>query len=212
MYANCYHLLMEVHPIRERPRPSRAGFVLTGGNSSRMGRDKATLPWGESTLVEHIAGCVRTATLNTSRGNSTSCGTVTLIGAPERYADLGLRAVADRYENCGPLGGICTALEITSADWNLIVACDMPGVTTDFLAGLLAAAETAEADCLIPEIDGLHPLCAVYHRRAAPIAKRQILDKSLKMHDFVAHLRTVAFPSAAAFMENMNTPQDWTSR
>lgn len=198
---------MEARRITEGPghsparRSSHAGFVLTGGRSSRMGQDKATLPWGGATLVEHVAASVRTA-----------ASQVTLVGAPERYTHLGIAAVSDRYRDCGPLGGICTALEITSADWNLIVACDMPGVTADFLSGLFQPAEAAGVDCVIPESNGLHPLCAVYHRRVGPVAKRRILSKSFKMHDFVASLQTLKFPSPAAFLENINTPQDWTSR
>jgi molybdenum cofactor guanylyltransferase len=203
---------MEARPTRKGPRRSRAsggsraGFVLTGGRSSRMGQDKAGLPWGGATLVEHVAACVRAA------ASQVTASEVTLVGAPERYAHLGLPAVADRYQDCGPLGGICTALESTRADWNLIVACDMPGVTADFLSGLFEAAEAANVDCLLPESDGLHPLCAVYHRRVGPVAKRQILSKSFKMHDFVASLQALTLPSPAAFVENINTPQDWTSR
>ena len=193
---------MEAAALSNRPRPSRAGFVLTGGRSSRMGRDKAALPMGESTLLEHVAGCVRSA-----------AGNVALIGAPERYVGLGLTALADRYEDCGPLGGLCTALEVSAAEWNLIVACDMPAVTSDFLCGLLSAAESSGGDCLVPETrDGLHPLCAAYHRRAGSVARRQILDKCFKMHDFIANLRAARFPTPAVFVENVNTPQDWASR
>ena len=184
------------------PGASRAGFILTGGRSSRMGRDKAALPLGGGTLVEHVAACVGVA-----------AGRVTLVGAPERYVALGLRAVADRYENCGPLGGVCTALAITQADWNLIVACDMPAVTAGFLGEMLATAETSGADCLVPESAyGLHPLCAVYHRRTLAVARRQILNKCLKMHDFLASLRIRKFPTAEVLVENVNTPQDWASR
>jgi molybdopterin-guanine dinucleotide biosynthesis protein A len=167
-----------------------------------MGRDKAFLPLGNGTMVEHVAGCVRAA-----------AGRVTLIGAPERYVALGFMAVADRYENCGPLGGVCTALEITQADWSLIAACDMPGLTADFLRDLLAAAENSDADCLIPQSgDRLHPLCAVYHRRALAVARRQILNKCFKMHDFLARLPIAKIPTAAFLVENVNTPQDWASR
>ena len=203
---------MEVrHSGKDSPGSSYAGFVLTGGRSSRMGQDKAALPFGDASLLEHVAGCVRAAVSNVASNVASS---VTLIGAPERYAHLGLPAIADRYENCGPLGGVCTALEITTADWNLIVACDMPGVTADFLGSLLdAAGHGNAADCLIPVTsDGLHPLCAVYHRRALAVAQRQILDKSFKMHDFVASLQLAKFPAAVAFLENINTPLDWISR
>jgi molybdopterin-guanine dinucleotide biosynthesis protein A len=177
----------------------RAGFVLTGGKSSRMGRDKASLPFGATTLVEHVVACLRAVTQD-----------VTLIGSPERYRHLAAAAIADRYENCGPLGGVCTALETTAADFNVIVACDMPGVNAEFFRSLWAAAEAHDADCLVPETsDGLHPLCAAYHRRVQPIARRCILSKSVKMHDFVASLNSVSWPVAAGFVENVNTPLDW---
>src|SRR5438270_4435707 len=94
-----------------------AGFVLTGGRSSRMGRDKALLPVGGSgpaggfTMVERTAELVRAA-----------ADSVTLIGMPERYAHLALPVVADVVEDCGPIGGVLTALTVTQADSNLIVA------------------------------------------------------------------------------------------
>ena len=102
-----------------------AGFVLTGGRSSRMGRDKALLPIEGSVLVERTAEQVRIA-----------AGSVTLIGAPERYAHLGLPVVPDLIEDCGPIGGLYTALKIGRADWNLLVACDMPALTAEFLREL----------------------------------------------------------------------------
>ena len=64
----------------------RAGFVLVGGASSRMGSDKASLPFRGGALVEHVAAAVAEA-----------AGNVTLVGPPERYRDLGLRIIPDRY-------------------------------------------------------------------------------------------------------------------
>jgi len=185
---------------------SYAGFVLTGGNSSRMGRDKAVLPLGETTLLEYVVTQLRAVQQNPPLD-------VTLIGAPERYAQLGPRAVADHYQNCGPLGGVCTALEKTKADFNLIVACDMPGVTTEFFRDLFTVAEIQDADCAIPETsDGLHPLCAVYHRRALPVAQQRILSKSFKMHDFVGSLKVVKLAVEPRLVDNVNTPAEWQLR
>src|SRR5579863_9914547 len=194
------------------------GFVLTGGRSSRMGRDKALLPvvgsanegpaaggWtaGGKTLVEQIAARVRAA-----------AGSVTLIGSPERYGNLGLPVAADLIEDCGPIGGVYTALKICSAPWNLIVACDMPSVTAGFLRGLLEAARNADAECVVPETaSGLHPLCAVYHRRALPALQYALDHKFLKMHDLMKSLGAVALPvSGAALLENVNTPIEWSAR
>ena len=97
---------------------SRAGFVLAGGANSRMGRDKALLAIGRSTLLEVVAARV-----------SAAAGSVIVIGPPERYAFLGLRVQADLISDCGPLAAIYTALKTSQADWNLVVACDMPSVT-----------------------------------------------------------------------------------
>lgn len=182
---------------------AHAGFVLVGGLSSRMGRDKALLPLDGSTMVEHIAARVLAA-----------AGSVTLIGPPERYRRLGYPVIADRVTGLGPLGGVFTALAVTQVDWNLIVACDMPGLTADFLADLLEAADAADADCVVPQTSfGLQPLCAVYHRRCAIAAESAIHRKSLKMHDFISDLRAIAWPvSNPLHVANVNTPEEWSLR
>jgi molybdopterin-guanine dinucleotide biosynthesis protein A len=179
------------------------GFVLAGGASRRMGRDKALLPLGPGTMVQQIAAAVRSA-----------AGNVTIIGPVGRYAHLGFSVVPDKIVNSGPLGGLFTALSITRADWNVIVACDMPHVTATFLNQLIKAAEISEADCLVPETGGkLDPLCAVYHRRVAPAAESAIHRKLFKMQDFISTLRTSRWPVPDARpLHNVNTPAEWSAK
>jgi molybdopterin-guanine dinucleotide biosynthesis protein A len=182
---------------------STAGFVLTGGRSSRMGRDKALLPIEGALLVERTAERVRAA-----------AGTVTLIGASGRYAHLGLPVLADLVEDCGPICGLHTALKATRADWNLVVACDMPSLTAGFLSDLLAAAQQLGCVCLAPQTGtGLHPLCAVYHRRSLDTVEFAIEHKRFKMHDLLKSLGAVSWPVAdASLLENVNTPLEWGTR
>lgn len=178
--------------------------MLAGGRSTRMGRDKALLPAGSVTLVEQIAACVREA-----------AGNVTLIGSPERYEFLGLPVERDVVEGMGPMGGLCTALRVTSGDWNLLVACDMPRLTAGFLRTLLDAAETAGKDCLVPmtAVGQLEPLCAVYHRRTLAAVEQAIHRKILKMQDFVRTLDFEAWPvPEASPLHNVNTPEQWEAR
>jgi molybdopterin-guanine dinucleotide biosynthesis protein A len=181
---------------------SRAGFVLAGGRSSRMGQDKALLKLGNSTLLELVAAEVKAAT-----------GSVTVIGPPERYAFLGLTVREDLIADCGPLAAVYTVLKTTRADWNLIVACDMPSVTAGFLSSLLDAAEAANATALVPETPhGLHPLCAVYHRRALADIESLIAAGSLKMHNALNYLQAAHWPIAeGSFLENINTPAEWSA-
>jgi len=180
-------------------RDSRAGFVLAGGRSSRMGQDKALLPWKGSTLIESVAREVFQA-----------AGNVTLIGPPELYGKLGFAVIPDKFEGCGPLGGLHAALSATSGEWNLLVACDMPAVTHELLEELLAAAEASGADALVPQTPaGLEPLCAVYHARLLTAVESAIHSKRLKMHDFVStiHARLWPAPEPGLF-RNLNTPEE----
>lgn len=181
-------------------RGSSAGFVLTGGQSRRMGRDKALLPAGGITLVERIASRVAEA-----------AGCVTLVGEPERYHSLGLPVVADLMEHCGPLGGVYTALKLDMAEWNLIAACDMPDLTIKLLTELLNAAKAADATCLVAQTDaGLHPLCAVYHRRALPAVEAALARKSFRMHDLLSAVAAVPWPvDNPILLRNVNTPAEW---
>jgi len=177
---------------------STAGFVLAGGRSSRMGRDKALLPWQGSTLLESAARKVQQ-----------SAGSATIIGNPELHGHLGYPVVSDRIPGLGPLGGIHTVLSITPADWNLVVACDMPYLTVELLNALLAQIGTHEA--IVPrDSDGRwEPLCAVYHRRLAAAVEAALDRKSLKMQDFVSQIdaRPWSAPDSAMFA-NWNSPHE----
>jgi molybdopterin-guanine dinucleotide biosynthesis protein A len=183
------------------PEIARAGFVLVGGNSSRMGHDKASLPYRGKTLVEHVAVAVAEA-----------AGSVTLVGAPERYPNSILPRIADSRSGSGPLAGIHSALSASRAAWNLIVACDMPGVSGPFLSSLFEAAERSGYDCLIPSgPSGLpEPLCAVYHASClGPVG--EALDRNVrKILEGLAGVRigTWKVPESHWF-RNANTPEEW---
>ncbi|HLH41051.1 MAG TPA: molybdenum cofactor guanylyltransferase [Bryobacteraceae bacterium] len=184
-------------------RLSRAGFVLAGGRSSRMGRDKAMLPLGGETMLARIARLVENV-----------AGSVAILGPPDRYGAFGYPVIADQFAGCGPIAGIYSALSFTTADWNLIVACDMPDLTPDLLEELFRAAAKSGADASVPRsAAGLEPLCAVYHRRLAAPAARAIDRKIFKMHDFLSTLQLELVPVAdAAPLKNINTHAQWIAR
>lgn len=73
-------------------------------------------------------------------------GNATLAGASERYSDLGISAIGETYPGCGPLSGIEAALRHSPFDLNLVVACDMPFLTSQALRGLVLAAMIGEAE------------------------------------------------------------------
>src|SRR4051812_15760825 len=135
-----------------------SGFVLVGGRSSRMGRDKALIPFGAVPLASHIAGILNQV-----------APTVCLVGSPDLYGSLGYPVVRDLYPGYGPVGAIATALASTKTEWNLVLACDMPGVTVDLLRSLMEAAVRHQAACAYAASPDRreHPLCGVYHRTSS---------------------------------------------
>ena len=180
---------------------SRAGFVLAGGRSSRMGRDKALLEIEGSRLICRVAEAVAVA-----------AGSVTLVGDPEKYGALGYPVCADVFIGCGPLAGIHAALGASAADWNLLVACDMPDIEPNFLIALLEKAERSGADCVLPagESSRPEPLCGVYHRRTLSAIQRALESGTRKVLDGLAGLRVEVVPvSGQGPFRNINTPGDW---
>jgi molybdopterin-guanine dinucleotide biosynthesis protein A len=174
---------------------------LAGGRSSRMGADKALIEVDGQTLVLRVAAEVAKV-----------CGSVSIVGDPEKYKDSGIRIVPDSYPGMGPLAGIEAALGATTADANLIVACDMPLLRSEVFEELFSAG----GDCAVPRYEGgkVEPLCAVYSRRChTPI--RQMLETGVRAVNEALRLlesggfaiRYLQVPTADPFA-NLNTPED----
>jgi molybdenum cofactor guanylyltransferase len=181
-----------------------SGFVLAGGRSRRMGRDKALLPYRGRVLVEHVAGIVREAL--------GAAAEVAILGDPDCYRAIGYPVHPDQVPNCGPLGGIVTALSLTKSEWNLVVACDMPMLVASSLRMLVERALESNAQCVAASgpAGELEPLCAVYHSRCLARLDRALRDTRLKMKDLLPELQPepVSFPPAT--LANVNTPDEWT--
>lgn len=187
--VQCYH------PNR-LPDAQRAGWILTGGRSSRMGADKAFLKVDGRPLAVRAAETVAVV-----------CGAVALVGDPAKYGVWGFPVVADRFPGAGPLAGIEAALSVTTADWNLIVACDMPALDEVTLEALFVP----DCDCALPQYpDGnVEPLCAVYHRRCHAGIRAALEAGVRKVTDALAPfaIRYVPVVRARSFT-NLNTPDD----
>ena len=166
-----------------------------------MGRDKARLPFRGGALAEFVAGTVVQA-----------AGSVVLVGDPAAYPEFAYPVIADRYPGEGPLGGILTALHHTSSDWNLVVACDMPGLSAEVLGRILEAAERSQAMALLPTgPSGLpEPLCAVYRRQALEGLETAFRAGERKIMAAVSRINSERLlVGELAVFQNVNTPEDW---
>jgi len=187
--------------------PSRMGFVIAGGKSSRMGADKAFLDFGGQTLLNRALTVIGAA-----------CDRVAIVGDPGRFAKYE-SVVADIFSGCGPLAGIHAALVHSSAELNLMLAVDMPFVSAELLGFLFSAAADEENHAIItvPRTSrGFQPLCAVYRRDFSTTAEQALRAGKYKIDaafsGVAVRVIEEAELAAAGFTEksffNVNTPQD----
>jgi molybdopterin-guanine dinucleotide biosynthesis protein A len=133
-----------------------------------------------------------------------------------REAPDGAAVVADRVPDAGVLGGIVTALEAAETDRVLVVACDMPFITTALVTVLLDRLGDADA-AIVRDRRGRHALCAVFHRRTAPVLRTQIARGQLRVDDTLTRLRVQTIDGATLaaldadghLLDNVNTPEDY---
>lgn len=141
------------------------GFILVGGASSRMGRDKSHLTLDGQTIVERVAAALKAVT---SR--------ISVVGS-QRTEGASLPAIPDLRESWGPLGGIEAALRASAAEWCVIVACDLPFVTGDLFNRLVSFIDTVDAVVPIQNDRRPQPLCALYRRHECLTATEIAIDR-----------------------------------
>lgn len=171
----------------------QGAIVLAGGRSTRMGRDKASLPFGDRALlarvVHALARAVPEIVVVARRGQ-------VLPDVGPLPAGVLLRFAQDETEGLGPLGGLAPGLRALGAPLAFVTGCDAPFLTAAFVAAMFQA--LGEADAAVPFVaDRLHPLAAVYRRDAAlPAVQALLAEGRLRALDLVERLRGVRVPEA----------------
>lgn len=142
-------------------------FILAGGQSSRMGTEKAFLELDGHLLIDRMIGIAKSVS-----------EAMRIVGPKQKFGAFG-QIVTDVYAERGPLGGIHAALAISPTEYNLMLAIDMPFLDKRFLQYMLAEAHKTPALVVVPKVGGgYQPLCAVYRKAFAEVA-----DKALSRGD-----------------------------
>jgi molybdopterin-guanine dinucleotide biosynthesis protein A len=184
---------------------SVVGFVVAGGRSLRMGRDKALLPWGETDLLEHALARLRLVTDDVR----------ILSGPSPRYGGRGVPEVVDRIADAGPVAGLVAGLEESGGRPGLFVAVDLPFVPVPLLDRLAGLAESWDA--VVPlSARGAEPLCAAYAPSCLEPIRRRVAAGEMRMTSFWPEVRVLelgpsdltAFGDPEEFFRNVNTPAD----
>jgi molybdenum cofactor guanylyltransferase len=184
-----------------------SSFITAGGRSSRMGTDKAWLELDGRPMIEHVIAAV--APLTKSVG---------IIANLPEYERLGYPVFGDTHVGIGPLEAIRTALSNSSTSHVILVACDLPFVTTELFSFLLKNTEEHYVTVPIGPDGNLEPLCAVYHREALAAVNDLIEEGQRKVRLLFDRVptRVIAFEEMAhlsessRFFENINTPEDYS--
>lgn len=179
-------------------------IILAGGDSRRMGRDKATLPFANQTLIQAVIATMQ------------QLFPVTIVSVRQPRPEIALPQICDMQADGGPLAGLVTALGSIATPWAFVVACDMPFVSPALVEQL--AEHRAQRQAVVPVVHGqLQPLAAFYSTGCIPLMRASLSlgDKSLS--GAISHLNVCYVdeaqmlrtdPQLRSFFD-LDTPQDW---
>jgi molybdopterin-guanine dinucleotide biosynthesis protein A len=178
--------------------------IMAGGDSRRMGQDKANLLLGERTLLQSVA-----ATLQPLFGE-------VIISVRQPRPEIILPQVCDDPAHSGPVAGLAAALERATTPWIFAVACDMPFITPAVIEYL--ALQRADYQAVVPLVGGYPQPMAAFYAKSCLDAVRACLHGKGK-HSFRALLDTIRVcyvseeqmqavdPQLRSFFD-LDTPQD----
>ncbi|MDD8027434.1 MAG: molybdenum cofactor guanylyltransferase [Acidobacteriota bacterium] len=181
-------------------RPRASAVILAGGDSRRMGRDKALLDLDGQPLIERIA----------ARVSELFDEVIIGAGRADDYAFLKRPVVPDREPGQGPLMGIASCLGRVSNELAFVTACDIPSPDLRFAAGLLEQAEGF--DMVLPQSgpDTFETLFAVYRKSAAGPAFEILAAGGRSILDLLDRIRVRIVPLPETVrLDNINTIEDY---
>jgi molybdopterin-guanine dinucleotide biosynthesis protein A len=185
---------------------------MAGGGSTRFGQDKARAILAGQPMLTRMCHLLSVVTPS-----------IHIVAPPGRYEFATTPVIEDRWPGEGPLGGIITALLHTSerepnTTWNLIISCDMPFLTPEFLTYLRDFAQASNAPAIVPEsAQGREPLCACWHTSSASQLQSAFESGVRRVNDALKLLNAEVldeshwkrFDSAGRLFWNLNTPADY---
>ena len=146
----------------------RAAIVLCGGRSRRMGRDKASLPFGDETLLQRVVRIV-----------SEVADEVVLVAREGQEVPEGHRIARDSAEGLGPLAGLAAGLEALDAERAFLTSCDVPFLDPAHIRRMLEL--SIGHPVAVPLVDGHHmTTSAVYAKEVLPLAQKLVAERRLR--------------------------------
>ncbi len=182
------------------------GVILCGGQSTRMGRSKAWLPFGQEYLLPRVVRIVASVV--------DPVVVVAAVGQELPPLPAGVEVVRDRHDAKGPLAGLAAGLAALAgrAEAMYLSSCDVPFLNADFIRAVIAKLGTHTI--AVPRIgDYPHPLAGVYRLSVRPVVEAMLAEGRLRLRDLFEVVPT-RFLDADEFADldsliNANTPDEY---
>jgi molybdopterin-guanine dinucleotide biosynthesis protein A len=178
--------------------------ILSGGRSTRLGRDKATARLADKTLIAHVYRVARNV-----------CPDVVIVSSIHQTFDgIPARVVPDAFPIVGPISGIASALLDASTPYVFVLACDLPFVTEESISFVISQARGE--DIVVPKTRfGFEPLHAMYNRSCLSPMLSAIERGNVKPRSLFPLLCVKAVEADSIFLHssqsvftNINTEED----
>ncbi len=176
--------------------------ILAGGESSRMGQNKALIRIGNERIIDRLT-------------SELAVYPEIIISAAEHgiYEGLGLRVVYDEHKKTGPIEGIRRVLSCAAGEYVFICAADMPYVSSELVA-YLSGYISSDYDCyVIADEDHIQPLCAIYSKKVLPVIEELISEGRYRLREIFSRVNTKYVPLEYTCFDrktvrNINTKED----
>jgi molybdopterin-guanine dinucleotide biosynthesis protein A len=173
-------------------------IIFAGGKSSRMGQDKALLPFGEYKTLSEF-----------QHERLSKLFKKVYISAKENKFDFDVNVIEDRHKESSPLVGIISVFETLKVDTIFILSVDAPFVNREVIDKLIHSNNRFDA-VIAKSKSGIQPLCGVYKRSVLPMAQENLKEGNHRLRSLLKKVDTqfVPFPEDALFT-NLNHPHEY---
>jgi len=179
------------------------GIILAGGKSSRMGADKGTLLLKEKAFIQHIIDAMKPLVTD-----------IVIVSDNPNHSSFGVERIQDIIKDAGPLAGIYSGLQHSKTDYNLVVSCDVPLITSEVLQQLIENHEKCVDLVQLESYKKTMPLTALYNKtckqtietllnkgeRRVRFAASQLKTKTIKLDD-----------NLSSAIKNINTKEEFNA-
>lgn len=181
------------------------GIVLAGGRSRRMGTDKSVMKLHNKTLIEYSINALKPL-----------CNKVVISSNNFIYDNTGCEVWPDELPDQAPIVGIYSCLKRSTTQYNIILSCDMPLMSTAMIEYLLTNSDNYDITVPVHDNDLIEPLCGVYKQSAVFILKKYIDGGNFRLNQCIreASHRLITVDHRLPFyspdmFSNVNTPDDF---